>query len=284
MKSSHLICLLLLTLLTHTASGKARTIRFGPLPMEDRETILNRFQPLTHYLTEQTSFEITYIYTDNYDDLLARFQAQEIDLIYLGPLPYVTLRKAYKSAEPVVFFKESSTKINYTCCLVTFPDNQFTLFNGKYQPIALTQPLSTCGYLSVNGLMRDFSNSLEDNYYRYLGRHDEVALAVIRGEFVAGGMKTTVAEKYSHMGLYILAETPPLPAFALIANKNTLSLKEIDAIKQSLLSFEPQKSRNDHKTKWNDVIGNGFVEADDRDYNVVRRLLGNTTIPQHGNF
>lgn len=133
----------------------------------------------------------------------------------IGPLPSVELRDSYPEAKPLLFFKESSSAATYACALVTFPGNNFDAWHGEYQEIALTQPLSTCGYLSTNGLMRKYGNSLAANNYRYIGTHDEVALAVIRGEYAAGGLKTSVARKYSHLGLFILTETPPIAGICL---------------------------------------------------------------------
>ena len=252
--------------------------------MEKRETVLNRFRPLTEYLSGKLQLSVEYVYSQDYAELLEKFRRSEIDLAYLGPLPYVELRRSFAAAEPLLFFKESSKSVTYTCALVTFPGNGFNLLQGEYQRIALTQPLSTCGYLSTNGLMRNYGKSLEKNHYRYLGTHDEVALAVIRGDYAAGGLKTTVAQKYAHLGLFVLTETSPLPAFALVVNTRTLSADRIAGIKDALLKMDAGGLGQTPKKTWNDVIGNGVVEAHDSDYKVVRDLLGSTVIPTEGNF
>jgi hypothetical protein len=55
--------------------------------------------------------------------------------------------------------------------------------------IALTQPLSTCGFLAASGLLREHGSDLAKNFYRYVNKHDEVAMAVVRGEFDAGASR-----------------------------------------------------------------------------------------------
>ena len=273
-----------LTLLGNPLSPLAETLRFAPLPMEKRETVLSRFRPLTEYLSHKLQVKIDYVYAPDYAKLLAKFRRSEIDIAYLGPLPYVELRDSYPEAKPLLFFKESPSTVTYTCALVTFPDNNFDAWHGKAQKIALTQPLSTCGYLSTNGLMRNYGNSLAANNYRYIGTHDEVALAVIRGDYAAGGLKTTVARKYSHMGLFILSETPPLPAFALVVNTRTLTAERIAGIKNAMMQLESSLSDQQSPKNWNDAIGNGVAEAHDSDYKVIRDLLGSAHIPAEGNF
>lgn len=262
----------------------AETIRFAPLPMEKREAVLSRFHPLTEFLSSELQLSIEYVYSQDYAKLLEKFRRSEIDLAYLGPLPYVELRHSFAAAEPLLFFKESSKAVTYTCALVTFPDNNFDVWHGEYQKIALTQPLSTCGYLSTNGLMRNYTNSLERNHYTYLGTHDEVALAVIRGDYAAGGLKTSVAQEYAHLGLFILTETPPLPAFALIVNTRTLSADRISGIKDAFLKFDAADQGSIPKKIWNDVTCYGVVEAHDSDYKVIRDLLDSAGIPTEGNF
>jgi len=262
----------------------AQTIRFAPLPMEKRETVLSKFQPLTQYLSQQLQLTIEYVYANDYSELLENFRQSKVDIAYLGPLPYVELRASFSEAEPLLFFKESSNAVTYTCALVTFPGNDFDLAYGKYQKIALTQPLSTCGYLSTNGLMQNHGNSLESNHYRYLGTHDEVALGVIRGDYAAGGLKTAVARKYAHMGLFVLQETPPLPAFAIIVNTRTMPPALIADIKNSLIALDSTRYKQKQTQDRSEVIGNGVVEAHDSDYKVIRDLLGTAQIPTAGNF
>ena len=284
MRSFLSLAVVVLTLLGKPLLSLAETLRFAPLPMEKRETVLSRFRPLTEYLSQELQVKIDYVYAPDYANLLDKFRRSEIDVAYLGPLPYVELRDTYPDAQPLLFFKESSSTVTYTCALVTFPGNNFDAWHGKVQKIALTQPLSTCGYLATNGLMRNYGNSLAANSYRYIGTHDEVALAVIRGEYAAGGLKTTVARKYGHMGLFILSETPPLPAFALVVNTRTLTAERIAGIKDAMLQLESTHSGQPPPKDWNNALGNGVVEAHDGDYNVIRDLLGAAHIPAEGNF
>ena len=61
-----------------------------------------------------------------------------------------------------------------------------------------------------------YTKLYEANHYRYLGQHDEVALAVVRGEFDFGGLKTAIAQKYTHLGLKVVAESPLMTGLALV--------------------------------------------------------------------
>ncbi len=259
-------------------------VRFAPLPMEDRETVVKQFRPMTDYLQQHLGISIEYVYADSYANILEKFRNGDIDLAYLGPLPYVELRGSHPQAEPLVHFKEASGQTTYTCGLAVFADSTFPLKNLKDKKLALTQPLSTCGYLSANGLLRQHGSSLESNYYRYLGKHDAVALAIVQGLFDAGGLKTAIGKKYAHLGLTIIDETDPLPSFALVGNKATLKPELLNQIRHALIAIDPEGKHRTMLADWGDNIRYGTVPSDDTNYDVIRELLGEVTIPDEGNF
>ena len=261
------------------AAGEGHPIRFAPLPMENRETVVKQFEPMVQYLEKHLQQPIEMVYSDSYEEIIEKFIAGGIDIAYLGPLPYIELRGKYHQAEPLVHFNEQSGKPKYTCAIVTMADSALDLGRLNGRRIALTQPLSTCGYLSVAGMLRDRGSDLEDNSYRYLDKHDNVALAVVRGEFDAGGLKTAIAKKYSHLGLIIAAETPELPGFGLVANRANLPEATVQALRELLTATETTITGQAMKKAWGDNIRYGAVPASDADYEPVRLLKGDAVIP-----
>ncbi len=280
---SLVICCALLELFSSPCRAAAQTqtspIRFAPLPMENRETLVLQFRPMIEFLQQKLQRKIVFDFSESYAKILEKFQTNKIDLAYLGPLPYVELRAKDVQAQPLIHFRESSGQPKYTCAIVALADNPIILHGLKNKHFALTQPLSTCGYLSVNGLLQEQDSSLEKNRYRYLDKHDAVALAVIRGEFDLGGLKTAIGKRYSHMGLKILVETPPFPGFGLIGNQRTLSPKTLQTIQQALVALDPENADKEMLARWGRSIRYGAVEATDADYQTVRRYKADLEIP-----
>ena len=238
---------------------------FAPLPMVDRTKVYNTFYPMIQLLEKKLNKKIEIFYSGDYEQILDEFKKSKIDIAYLGPLPYVKLKESYESVYPMVHFKDQTGSSLYTCSFVRF------LNNTKIERIALTQPLSTCGYLSVNNLL---NNKLENYKYKYLGKHDEVALSILRGDFDAGGLKTSVAKEYFHLGLEEISQTPNLPGFALVGNSNNLSLEYLEEIKKSLLEIEKETY-----SKWDKDIKYGVEPASDADYENLRKMMKNVVIP-----
>lgn len=107
--------------------------------------------------------------------MLDKFQPGKVDVAYLGPLPYVA--KAVWCRHTAGAFLEASGQPTYTCAIVS-TNAKTRLKSLKGVKVALTQPLSTCGYLATDGLLQQAGNTLMAQQYRYLNQHDAVALAV----------------------------------------------------------------------------------------------------------
>lgn len=260
----------------------AQTLYFAPLPMEQPEEVVKQFKPMLDYLEKRLGTKIEIRYSTSYAEILERFRTGQLDLAYLGPLPYVSLRDNYPQAEPLVHFLEKNGQATYSCALISAGAKLTKPLRGK--TFALTQPLSTCGFLAVDGMLRERGEKLDNQRFRYLDKHDEVALAVASGDFEFGGVKTAIAQRYAHLGITILAETPPLPAFALIANSRRMSAQRIEELRQVLTGLDAKGRDQAVLATWGPQLRQGAITARDADYDVVRRLRQQASIPEKGNF
>lgn len=266
-------------LLTLASVASAETLRFAPLPMETPETVATQWKPLLEYMEKAIGIELAIDYSTSNEQILEKFQAGKLDLAYLGPLPYLRLKDRFPQARPLVIFHEADGNPSYTCALVVAAESDLRLEQLKGRAVALTQPLSTCGFFSIDGLFHQAGICLSESRYRYLGPHDAVALAVAEGEFDAGGLKTAIARKYAPLGLRIIAETAPLPGLALVANGARVSEERMEAIRRALLAADETVRKT-----WGDNIRHGLSAAVDEDYAGARKLPYRDPIPTQGNF
>lgn len=261
-------------------SAQARPIVFAPLPLSNTQKAFEDFNPMVTHLEKALGETIAFRYEKKYDDVIALFQENKIDIAYLGPLPYITLREQFPFAKPLITFHEKDGKKGYRCALVKFAKDTIDTTNIKALKVALTQPLSTCGYTKTKFLLEKNMNlNLDEALFRYLGQHDEVALSIIRGEFMIGGMKESIAKSYASLGLQILETSSYFPSFSLIVNTNTLTEEQIDTIKKRLLTT----SKEVYKT-WGKDISHGMSEADEKLFQKIVFSPKHFSIPQSGNF
>lgn len=256
-----------------------RTLVFAPLPMKDIQTIYTQFSPLVKFLEQKLNRKIKIDYNKNYDQILKKFVNKEIDIAYLGPFPYLSLEKMYSNVVPLVNFKNEKGEVSYTCSFVSFISNNTSIKNMENTKIALTQPLSTCGYLFVNNILNNSKTSIEKNKYRYLGRHDKVALSVILNEFKYGGLKTEVAKEYFHLGLKEIKRSSNVPNFLLVANSKTLNKEILKEIKNSLLLLNKEDL-----SQWHKSMKFGVKEFNAKEYDHLSKLIESSNISKEGNF
>ncbi|MCE1225232.1 MAG: PhnD/SsuA/transferrin family substrate-binding protein [Geobacteraceae bacterium] len=244
----------------------ARELVYTPLPIEQPETVIAASRPFVSYLSKQLKTPVTIRYEKDYEEILRLFQQGKIDIVHLGPLPYVILKKSYAQAEPVVAINEPDGKASYVCVMATAFDGPTSVRQVR-RSIALSQPLSTCGHLTAGYLLDKYGIKLDSLHHEYLGNQDQVALAVVKGNYEVGTMKAAVAKKYSNLTLRIIEETPSFPGFLLVANKTTVTPEQIAKIRSILLSATPKDSAGL-------VLGRyGFSPVVDSSYDLIRQNL-----------
>lgn len=242
-------------------SAACAGLTYSPLPMVNPEKVVAETRPMLDYLSRSLHLPIQINYPSNNAEVVKAFMEDRIDMAEIGALPYLLLREVAPHAQALVFILEEGASATYTCALVgPFDGAPSVEALAEEIPLVLatTQTLSTCGPLSASWLLHSAGIAPERADFNVLGNHEEVALAVARAEYAAGSMKTLIARRYRHLGVQVLAETPPLPVFALVVNTRTLSETTITRIKELLLDISPQE-----RAHW--AIGrHGFqaVEAD----------------------
>lgn len=274
--------LLILGLLGNAVQGME--IRFTPLPMEKSKVVIEQVKPMLSYLQAATGQQFKIEFFSNYEEIIENFQAGNTDLAFLGPLPYVILAQKQPSVSPLVRFLNAQGKDTYTCALLHIMDE--TMAPLANRRLALTQPHSTCGYLSMAYLLKKLGGDIEQMRYRYVGSHSEAALGLARGEFDLSGVKTSIGQKFAHLGLEVVAETQPLPGFVLAGNAQTLPAKVLQNIAAALLKLQPLSNASDAAItrRWGSNVRYGSVPADDADFAAIRDKLRDLQIPLKGNF
>jgi phosphonate transport system substrate-binding protein len=251
--------------------------------MEGREILHEQFFGLLRYLQHAIDRPIEMVDYDDYDALLQAFRDDEVDLVYLGPLPYARLAKTDEEVEPVVCFREANGQSRYTCSLVAKGGHRIDLQRDQGLHIGLTQTLSTCGDLAVSQMLGVAGRHLQEPGIRfsYAGSHTQAALGVVRGEYDLAGVKTAIADRYRHLDLQTLAVSRPFPGFGLYANRRQLQTDEIERLRQALLRLDPD-NKADHAelvNTWGRSLQNGALDPSHCDVQGLPESLGERLLP-----
>jgi len=253
-----------------------KILTFTPLPIKKQSKLAEEFLPLYSYIEKKTGIKTKFVYENDYSTIIEKFKQNKIDIVLLGPLPYAKLNQTYKFNEPIITFKQKSGNPYYKCVLAKFGKDKIN-FDEKLK-IALTQPLSTCGYYMTNILLKNKYNiNLEEQSYDYIMSHSNVLIQVLEGNFNIAGVKDNIAHGFSSLGIRVIEQSKYLPGFSLIVNTKTVSPEEIKTIQNIILSI-PQSSYQ----KWEGISSNGFVKANKELYKNIE--IDFNKIPQTGNI
>lgn len=271
--------LILVSLLSISLFAKD-TYYFAPLGLEKAESNIQQYESLIKYLRKETGLNIEVRYFPSYDELLEAFRDGRADFSHFGPLPYISLSSTYSFVEPVVGFKDNQHRKGYKCCIIAKKDSGFadTKKLKSVKKVALTQPLSTCGYLMTSEILEKHGVDLKKLEYKYVGSHSNSALSVILGESDIGGIKCDIAKRYLFHDIVIVDRSKTVPEFAFVVNTKTVDEKTKNTLKNALLNIN--NLDKDALKTWGDQTNNGVFESKDSDYSYLREVVEKTEIPE----
>lgn len=248
--------------------------------MYKSELVIKQYKGMLDYLEKKTGFKFEIVYHADYAQLLQAIVDKKVDIAHLGPLPYANLlQKPNHQSTPIVQFLDKKGASTYTCSFITH--NRYFAKDLSFEPVALTQPLSTCGFLSVSHLLEKYDLNLKNLNYHYSGTHSHVVLDLVIGDAQSGGVKTSEYTSYKHLGLQELDKTDPFPGFLWVGSA-ALKQKDLELIQKILTQIKPLQNLKDQElTKnWGSNVKYGTIKADAGCYEPIVKMLKQTDIPE----
>jgi phosphonate transport system substrate-binding protein len=243
------------------------TLYFGAITTIRPEIVKKHFQPLLDYLSEKLDKKVIFATGLNYDDTIDKFVKGIFDLGYIGPSPYILATRKDKNALKLLAGVETNNEPYFYAIIVARKDSNISkLEDLAGKRFAFGSRRSTLSFylpfymLEKRGLIEKLK------YYDILGRHDIVAKNVIMGNYDAGGIKESVANKYQRY-LKRVAVSEPIVDFAIVAHRSMDSnlSKEIQKI---LFELKDKKILNSIKKGMT-----GFGPRKDSDYDKLREIM-----------
>lgn len=255
------------------------TIYFGVIPRDNPRIMYEKYQPLLDYLSEKTPFKYELVLKKNYEEMVNAIGSGEVDVALLGPLTYLEAHAKYRVAA-ILRPKGANGTASYKCVIIKRKDSPIKILSGlKGNNFAFASFKSVSGNLMPRYMLANSGLHLSDlSGYTNFDYHDSVVKAVLKGQFAAGAVRDSVAEKYMRLGIDILAESEPIPTGPLVAGRRTPN-SVIEKIKMALLELNPQDGSDQRVLKHlDDDLRNGFKEETGKDYGEIRRKFN--AIPQ----
>lgn len=245
-------------------------IVFGVVPFQSPSKSARMFMPLADYLSRRVGMKVDFVVAPDFKVYQERMKRGEYDITFSNPFQYVV---ANGKAGYTAFAKVAREP--FTGIILVRRDSgikRIEDLRGKTiafaYPTAWAAAVQTRKWLEVNyGI--DYYRDMRP---RFVGSHDSAILAVFTRVTDATG---AIPHEFRTMNekvrgeLMVIGETPPHPQMPF-AHHPKLDKEIVKKIKNALLSLD--RSTPEGKRILDALEREGFEEADDREYDIVRAL------------
>jgi phosphonate transport system substrate-binding protein len=258
------------------AKEPAKVIYFSAITLYHPIVMYQKYQPLMNYLSENTPYRFELKLSQNYRDIINFLKNDVVQIALLGGVTYVEAKKEF-NVVPILKPLGFDGEPYYRCVFIARHTNAAVekLADLKGKKVAFASKLSTSGYLAplyhlytkAGMRVEDFSHLVNLRY------HDSVARGVLRGDFDAGAVIDSVANRFKVRGIKVIAVSGPIPGLPIAVRADTPA-QLVAAIKRALLSLK-YNDPADRKLmeNWDEEFKYGFTTAKDADYDTIRTMI-----------
>jgi phosphate/phosphite/phosphonate ABC transporter binding protein len=244
-------------------------LRLGVLPLESPSIMFKNFTPLADYLSKRLGRTVELKVAVDFETALKDIGQNVTQLCAMGPSTYVEAQRKY--GVKVMAKGLRNGKPYHRSVIVTRSDSAIKAITDiKGKSFAFGDVHSSSGYIVPRLILRDAGIELGDLHsHSNFGQHDAVARAVLNGDFDAGAVIESTANRYKDRGLRFVHLSDEIPEMNICYN-SSVAEKEASAIRTALVSLNDTSAEGAMILKSVDKDYTGFVEADDSDYNSLR--------------
>jgi phosphonate transport system substrate-binding protein len=237
--------------------------------------IFKGYQPIIDYLNQNEKFQFELKLSTSYSETVNQLINGEVAVAFFGTLLYTNAHERY-GIIPILKPLNEDFKPFFKSVVFTRSNSSIASIKDlKGKRVALPSSESFSGnwlikyeLLKYNILEKDIK---EIKNFAY---HQNVIYQVLNGDFDAGVVKDRVIGEYDERKIKIIGYSEPVPGSPIVAAKN-YDTEIINTIKSRLLQIDLKKSAYRELVKsWDKEFIYGFVEANDSDYDLIRKYSG----------
>ena len=265
------VLLILLSIYTGVAAASDQ-LTLGIHPYKSPTKLLKAYTPLAEYLTEKVGVPVQITISKDYQTHIDSIGSNRLDIAYMGPASYIKLVDHY-GKKPILACQAVHGKPTFQGKIITRKESTLnSLGQMKGKAFAFGDPNSTMSHLVPRYMLWKAGISADElGRYKFLGSHDNVALAVLAGDYDAGAVKESVFYKYEERGLKAIADTPALYEHIFVTS-NKLDPATIQKLRDAFLTLDKDSNGSMIMNSIKPGI-TSMYPARDKDYDELREIL-----------
>lgn len=257
-----------------TEDTSGALLKMGIVPLESPAVMFKKFTPLAEYLTLKMGKRIDLKVAVDFQGAINDIGQGLTQFCFMTPSTYIEAHKKYGIQVLVKALRDG--KPFQHCVIVARQDSPInSLEDIRGRSFAFGDIHSTSSHIVPRGMLLEAGVDIKDLlYYNYLGHHDDVAKAILNGDFDAGGIMESTAHKFKDMGLKLIKFSGDIPEFNICVSGGLDPSVRV-ALRDALVSISSAVPECDALLKSLNPNYTGFTEASDEDYNNIRSMMSN---------
>lgn len=253
-------------------SANENSILVGVIPLLSALELNERFSPLLNKLEQALGQPVHLEVPANFSILLERLGKQEIDIAYVGPVPYLQITKQF-GPHSILAMEELKGSKSYHGVIVVrteSPIQELGDLAGKR--FAFGDPNSTMNHILPKSMLAHAGVGLKDlAEYAFVGNNQNVVLSVLMGQFDAAGVKEDIYNQYADRGIRIIARSQSVPNLLFVAGRHK-SEEWVNKVRQTMYTLHQTPEGMAALKKFH-PDATALVAADDQEFAPLRQQL-----------
>ncbi|MFN3750143.1 MAG: phosphate/phosphite/phosphonate ABC transporter substrate-binding protein [Thiobacillus sp.] len=250
------------------ASAVAANVTLGSVAMDIPVEMIKRMSALTNYLALTTNLNVRFKPSPNLGSAVDDLGTGQTQIAYLTPVAYIDARRKY-GVVPLVA-PTTDGKPTFSLVIgVKAGSGIKSVADLKGRRFAFGDEKALLQRAAVESMglkMGDFSQ------FAFLKHYDNIAKAVLAGDFDGGILLHSTAEAFKERGIVVVGSTPPLPSYVFAVHPN-LPVATRNQLRDALLALKKGTPEGTATLEAFDKAYDGFVVADDAAYDPIRKLI-----------
>ncbi|MEW6088759.1 MAG: phosphate/phosphite/phosphonate ABC transporter substrate-binding protein [bacterium] len=272
------------------------SIKIGYMVCNSLKETEERFQPLTNYLNKKLGKKFEAVYLNTYD-IEDAFREKKIDFVHANSVMYIILKKNYQAKLVVGEKRGPEGKNTIGTIIVRNESGIKNISDLKDKKFIFGPEFAPAGYLAVYDLLKRNGVDPEKDlaYYAIPSgsfKHEKVLYAVYYQAFDAGAapledLREAIADKkFGPNDFRIIARSEMISYCTLAARKEIEDalIKQVKDVMIGIKKEDTVEVENEHLSVLKRAWLDGFIEVNDKDYDLLREMAKRVNLtPYEGN-
>ena len=251
-----------------TQKAPGADVTMGSVAMDIPVEMIKRMGALTNYLALSTNLNIRFRPSPSLGSAVEDLGTGQTQIAYLTPVAYIEARKKYGVIPLVAPTTQGRPHFSLVIGVKAGSGiNTPAELKGKRFAFGDQKALLQRAAVASMGLgLHDFSS------FAYLKHYDNIAKAVLAGDFDGGILKDSVAEEFKSKGIVVIGSTAPLPSY-IFAVHPAMPVAVRNQLRDALLALKKTSPDRSATLEAFDIAYDGFTLIEDSAYDPVRTLI-----------